>query len=146
MLYSHDHQRRKNVVRWSRTVGCACRPVGRQRRPQQTCWEDALVPSRPFPRLELFDRSDVDTHHDHPPRIRSRASPSHPVTAQPNTHNTAHLTMVPKPQGSAIQSATHRPLPPLPKLRVRRPNKPEANPCLSVMASVLGAYNVCFGG
>jgi hypothetical protein len=48
------------------------------------------------------------------------------------------LIMVPKPQGSAIQSATHRPLPPLPKLRVRRPNKPEANPCLGVMSSVLG--------
>ncbi|EAT86208.1 37S ribosomal protein mrp10 [Parastagonospora nodorum] len=48
--------------------------------------------------------------------------------------------MVPKPQGSAVQSATHRPLPPLPKLRVRRPNKPEANPCLGVMSSVLGCW------
>lgn len=49
--------------------------------------------------------------------------------------------MVPKPQGSAAQSVTHRPLPPLPKLRVRRPNKPETNPCLGVMSSVLGRYN-----
>ncbi|RMZ74555.1 37S ribosomal MRP10 mitochondrial [Pyrenophora seminiperda CCB06] len=49
-------------------------------------------------------------------------------------------TMVPKPQGSAVQSATHRPLPPLPKLRIRRPNKPEANPCLGVMSSVLGCW------
>lgn len=46
--------------------------------------------------------------------------------------------MVPKPQGSAVQSVTHRPLPPLPKLRVRRPNKPETNPCLGAMSSVLG--------
>lgn len=46
--------------------------------------------------------------------------------------------MVPKPQGQAMQSVTHRPLPPLPKLRVRRPNKPETNPCLGAMSSVLG--------
>ncbi|KAL1604393.1 40S ribosomal protein mrp10 [Nothophoma quercina] len=43
--------------------------------------------------------------------------------------------MVPKPQGQAVQSVTHRPLPPLPKLRVRRPNKPETNPCLGAMSS-----------
>ncbi|EFQ93331.1 hypothetical protein PTT_09326 [Pyrenophora teres f. teres 0-1] len=48
--------------------------------------------------------------------------------------------MVPKPQGSAVHSATHRPLPPLPKLRVRRPNKPEMNPCLGAMSSVLGCW------
>jgi hypothetical protein len=49
--------------------------------------------------------------------------------------------MVPKPQGSTTaKSLTHRPLPPLPKLRVRRPNKPETNPCLGVMASVLGCW------
>ncbi|KAF2465481.1 mitochondrial ribosomal protein 10 [Lindgomyces ingoldianus] len=49
--------------------------------------------------------------------------------------------MVPKPQGSAAaKSVTHRPLPPLPKLRVRRPNKPEMNPCLGIMASVLGCW------
>ena len=46
--------------------------------------------------------------------------------------------MVPKPQGATVGSVTHRPLPPLPKLRVRRPNKPEANPCLGAMSSVLG--------
>lgn len=57
-------------------------------------------------------------------------------------------TMVPKPQGTsaATKSVTHRPLPPLPKLRVRRPNKPEMNPCLGVMASVLGAWSDCFNG
>ncbi|ORX95101.1 hypothetical protein BCR34DRAFT_525674 [Clohesyomyces aquaticus] len=50
--------------------------------------------------------------------------------------------MVPKPQGpsATAKSVTHRPLPPLPKLRVRRPNKPEMNPCLGVMASVLGCW------
>ncbi|KAF2642838.1 mitochondrial ribosomal protein 10 [Massarina eburnea CBS 473.64] len=47
--------------------------------------------------------------------------------------------MVPKPQNVAVQSAA-RPLPPLPKLRVRRPNKPETNPCLGVMSSVLGCW------
>lgn len=49
-----------------------------------------------------------------------------------------NVRMVPKPQGQAVQSVTHRPLPPLPKLRVRRPNKPETNPCLGAMSSVLG--------
>lgn len=46
--------------------------------------------------------------------------------------------MVPKPQNATVQSVTHRPLPPLTKLRVRRPNKPETNPCLGLMSSVLG--------
>lgn len=31
-------------------------------------------------------------------------------------------------------------LPPLPKLRVRRPNKTEANPCAGIMSSVLGCW------
>ncbi|KAH9840425.1 mitochondrial ribosomal protein 10 [Teratosphaeria destructans] len=31
-------------------------------------------------------------------------------------------------------------LPPLPKLRVRRPDKAEPNPCLGVMSSVLGCW------
>ncbi|KAJ4360598.1 40S ribosomal protein mrp10 [Didymosphaeria variabile] len=48
--------------------------------------------------------------------------------------------MVPKPQNATVQSVTHRPLPPLPKLRVRRPNKPETNPCLGLMSSVLGCW------
>lgn len=29
-------------------------------------------------------------------------------------------------------------LPPLPKLRVRRPNKAQENPCVGIMTSVLG--------
>ncbi|KAF2690150.1 mitochondrial ribosomal protein 10 [Lentithecium fluviatile CBS 122367] len=48
--------------------------------------------------------------------------------------------MVPKPQNTAVKSVTNRPLPPLPKLRVRRPNKPEMNPCLGIMSSVLGCW------
>ncbi|KAL7273851.1 40S ribosomal protein mrp10 [Rhizina undulata] len=31
-------------------------------------------------------------------------------------------------------------LPPLPKLRIRKPNKEVANPCLGVMTSVLGCW------
>ncbi|KAK4897083.1 40S ribosomal protein mrp10 [Elasticomyces elasticus] len=31
-------------------------------------------------------------------------------------------------------------LPPLPKLRVRKPNRADANPCLGVMGSVLGCW------
>ncbi|OCL00348.1 mitochondrial 37S ribosomal protein mS37 [Cenococcum geophilum 1.58] len=49
--------------------------------------------------------------------------------------------MVPKPStSSTVKSAASRPLPPLPKLRVRRPNKPETNPCLGIMTSVLGCW------
>ncbi|RPB24063.1 hypothetical protein L211DRAFT_837968 [Terfezia boudieri ATCC MYA-4762] len=31
-------------------------------------------------------------------------------------------------------------LPPLPKLRIRRPNKEASNPCLGVMTAVLGCW------
>lgn len=31
-------------------------------------------------------------------------------------------------------------LPPLPRLRVRRPNQAEANPCLGIMSSVLSTF------
>ncbi|EMC98121.1 hypothetical protein BAUCODRAFT_52025, partial [Baudoinia panamericana UAMH 10762] len=31
-------------------------------------------------------------------------------------------------------------LPPLPKLRVRRPDRAEANPCIGVMSTVLGCW------
>ncbi|KAK3066627.1 40S ribosomal protein mrp10 [Teratosphaeriaceae sp. CCFEE 6253] len=31
-------------------------------------------------------------------------------------------------------------LPPLPKLRVRKPNQADANPCIGVMSSVLGCW------
>ena len=41
------------------------------------------------------------------------------------------------PRGGSTAITPTR-LPPLPKLRVRRPNKFEDNPCMSVMSSVLG--------
>lgn len=46
--------------------------------------------------------------------------------------------MVPKPPGgiSAPKSAPR--LPPLPKLKVKRPNKVEPNPCVGILSSVLG--------
>ncbi|KAL2349826.1 hypothetical protein BJ546DRAFT_1013981 [Cryomyces antarcticus] len=48
--------------------------------------------------------------------------------------------MPPKP-GAATTTAIAAPrLPPLPKLRVRRPNKSDANPCLGIMSSVLGCW------
>ncbi|KZF24855.1 mitochondrial ribosomal protein 10 [Xylona heveae TC161] len=31
-------------------------------------------------------------------------------------------------------------LPPLPKLRVRHPNKTETNPCMAIMSSMLGCW------
>ncbi|KAM3416941.1 hypothetical protein BST61_g8528 [Cercospora zeina] len=39
----------------------------------------------------------------------------------------------------AAQTTTPK-LPPLPKLRVRKPNKGEANPCLAIMSSMLGCW------
>lgn len=40
------------------------------------------------------------------------------------------------PKGASTKIAAVR-LPPLPKLRVRRPNQVDSNPCLTVMSSVL---------
>ncbi|KAH8819933.1 hypothetical protein F5884DRAFT_762204 [Xylogone sp. PMI_703] len=50
------------------------------------------------------------------------------------------------PKGASTKITPMR-LPPLPKLRVRRPNQSEANPCLAIMSSVLtcwasAGYNV----
>ncbi len=67
-----------------------------------------------------------------------------PSSPSLRTHQ-SNAKMVPKPQGQAVQSVTHRPLPPLPKLRVRRPNKPETNPCLGAMSSVLGTFGFIVG-
>ncbi|EKG13044.1 Ribosomal protein MRP10 mitochondrial [Macrophomina phaseolina MS6] len=44
----------------------------------------------------------------------------------------------PKPTGATKVAA--RPLPPLPKLRVRHPNRTEGNPCVGIMTSVLGCW------
>ncbi|KAF8856850.1 mitochondrial ribosomal protein 10 [Acephala macrosclerotiorum] len=51
------------------------------------------------------------------------------------------------PKGSAATKLQPMRLPPLPKLRVRRPNQADANPCLALMSSVLtcwasAGYNV----
>ncbi|KAK3707581.1 40S ribosomal protein mrp10 [Vermiconidia calcicola] len=43
------------------------------------------------------------------------------------------------PQALA-KTATTPKLPPLPKLRVRKPDRAEANPCIGVMSSVLGCW------
>ena len=43
------------------------------------------------------------------------------------------------PQALAKAASNPR-LPPLPKLRVRRPNQAEANPCIGVLSSVLGCW------
>ncbi|KAF2136209.1 uncharacterized protein K452DRAFT_237896 [Aplosporella prunicola CBS 121167] len=43
----------------------------------------------------------------------------------------------PKPSTGRVAA---RPLPPLPKLRVRHPNKTEGNPCMGLMSSVLGCW------
>lgn len=67
--------------------------------------------------------------------------PDPPLPLVATSSQIQRYRMVPKPQGTTtVKSVTHRPLPPLPKLRVRRPNKPETNPCLGVMASVLGCW------
>lgn len=55
-----------------------------------------------------------------------------PITPPPS-----HQTFIMPPKGSNTKLAPPR-LPPLPKLRVRRPNQPGANPCVGIMTSVLG--------
>ncbi|TKA40692.1 hypothetical protein B0A54_07961 [Friedmanniomyces endolithicus] len=49
------------------------------------------------------------------------------VVGKNNSQNLARAVSSPK-------------LPPLPKLRVRRPNTTDANPCIGVMSSVLGCW------
>lgn len=44
------------------------------------------------------------------------------------------------PKGSASTKLQPMRLPPLQKLRVRRPNQADANPCLSIMSSVLSMF------
>lgn len=46
--------------------------------------------------------------------------------------------MVPKPPGGVIPPKGAPRLPPLPKLKIKRPNKVEPNPCIGVLSSVLG--------
>ena len=48
--------------------------------------------------------------------------------------------MVPKSSGGAIAPKGAPRLPPLPKLKIKRPNKVEVNPCIGVLSSVLGAH------
>jgi hypothetical protein len=46
------------------------------------------------------------------------------------------------PKGGSTKLSPMR-LPPLPKLRVRRPNQADANPCLTLMSSVLSMFPSC---
>ncbi|KAF2434526.1 mitochondrial ribosomal protein 10 [Tothia fuscella] len=49
--------------------------------------------------------------------------------------------MVPKPPGAGATNAIRAPrLPPLPHLKVKRPNRAEINPCLGIMSTVLGCW------
>ncbi|KAF1984223.1 mitochondrial ribosomal protein 10 [Aulographum hederae CBS 113979] len=48
--------------------------------------------------------------------------------------------MVPKPSTVGTTRAGNSRLPPLPKLRVRRPNRESENPCIPLMSSVLGCW------
>jgi hypothetical protein len=143
---------RAGIVFVYHTVGrhCACASRGHRSR-SRPC---SPCPFRCLP-LQLFGRASNS-------RRRHRQSPSpvhihvHVSIAQSssrrilasipiNPQTKRPATMVPKPQGQAVTSVTHRPLPPLPKLRVRRPNKPETNPCLGAMSSVLGTYEFLGG-
>ncbi|KIV99377.1 uncharacterized protein PV09_08922 [Verruconis gallopava] len=49
--------------------------------------------------------------------------------------------MVPKPPGSSAVSIQKAPrLPPLPRLKVKKPNKTLESPCMGIMSSVLGCW------
>jgi hypothetical protein len=49
--------------------------------------------------------------------------------------------MVPKPSGLGAANKVGAPrLPPLPHLKVKRPNRAEMNPCLGIMSTVLGCW------
>ncbi|TID15207.1 mitochondrial ribosomal protein 10 [Venturia nashicola] len=49
--------------------------------------------------------------------------------------------MVPKPPGTSASNLIKAPrLPPLDKLKIKRPNQMAENPCLGIMTSVLGCW------
>merc|ERR1711939_763028 len=54
-----------------------------------------------------------------------------------HSKRTQEITMPPPKKGSVSTALQPMRLPPLPKLRVRRPNQADANPCLALMSSVL---------
>ncbi|KAA8575478.1 hypothetical protein EYC84_004631 [Monilinia fructicola] len=80
------------------------------------------------------------------PRIAPRTPTSHPPTPfAKHPPPPPHQIAMP-PKGASTAKVPMR-LPPLPKLRVRRPNQTDANPCLAIMTSVLtcwasSGYNV----
>ncbi len=90
-------------------------------------WLDAVRPETKLRKHSIC----IKTHplaappcplNNHHPSTQQYPPPSHPSSTMP-------------PKGSTKLAPPR--LPPLPKLRVRRPNKPETNPCLALMTSVL---------
>ena len=72
--------------------------------------------------------------------FQCRLSPAHhsidinPLNSSLLFHTGEEFKMPPKGASTKLQPMR---LPPLPNLRVRRPNQADANPCLAIMSSVL---------
>ena len=75
------------------------------------------------------------------PATLKKETPSDVSTITPLLHQWQSTTMPPK--GGSTKLTPPR-LPPLPKLRVRRPNRPGENPCVGIMTSVLGTVYLFF--
>jgi len=88
---------------------------------------------------------------DHHPRviIDVAFSPLPHVPSTFSNRRSVFTTMVAgksNPQALVRTASTAPKLPPLPKLRVRRPNGAAENPCIGVMSSMLGAYGIAKKG
>ena len=77
-----------------------------------------------------------------PPALRIKPSAFQCINDNDHPLSSVHHTIMPPKVGST-KLAPQR-LPPLPKLRVRRPNKPAENPCVGIMISVLGNPSLTF--
>lgn len=95
--------------------------VSRLTYPFQILARDLKLPSTSLP-------------HIRDPSILQSNAPSPDDTMVAGKNTPAHLAR------TAAQPAPR--LPPLPKLKVRKPDRADANPCLGVMSSVLGALEI----
>lgn len=90
--------------------------------------------------ISTFDQSKSQLAH----RTTALSLPIAPVSAIDSTRSPLDFLqsakMAARKNPSTALPMSARPLPPLPKLRVRKPNKAELNPCIGIMSSVLGCW------
>jgi hypothetical protein len=118
--------------------------VNNQSRSERCCCQ-ASIPSFPHP-----VQQSVPCIHSFSPQLPfdSTTSPERrtllgqfytSIQQRPLLH--VPCAMVPKPPGAGAVNKVGAPrLPPLPRLKIKRPNQAQENPCLGIMTSMLGCW------